>query len=86
MSVAMVSPSVSRAKRPASSRWYSSVFRSRLYGSAPAAGKMIVLAPGNQHRRLVLAEILLPLGLERWVAAVAEEQVELDLVVSLAVE
>ena len=38
ISPAISSPFVSRAKWPASSRWYSSVFRSRLYGSAPAAG------------------------------------------------
>jgi hypothetical protein len=40
INLAMVSPSVSRAKCPASKRWYSRVFRSRLYGSAPAAGKI----------------------------------------------
>src|SRR5882672_11301680 len=47
---------------------------------------LVVLPPGDQHRRLVLAEILLPLRVPRWVAAVTEEQVELDLVVPLAIE
>ena len=47
---------------------------------------LVVLAPGDQHRRLVLAEVLLPLRVQRRVAAVAQEQVELDLVVPLAVE
>ena len=37
---AISSPFVSRAKWPASSRWYSSVSRSRRYGSAPADGKI----------------------------------------------
>src|SRR4051794_3387998 len=37
---AISSPFVSRAKCPASRRWNSSVFRSRLYGSAPAGGKI----------------------------------------------
>src|SRR5687768_16564194 len=45
----------------------------------------IVLAPRNQHGRLVLTEIFLPLGIERRVAAVAEDQVKLDLVVAFAV-
>src|SRR5262249_47670348 len=45
ISRAISSPSVSRAKWPASSRWYSSVFRSRLYGSAPAGGKIASFLP-----------------------------------------
>ena len=53
----------------------------------PGGGEdLVVLAPDDQHRRLVLAEVLLPLRVERRVAAVAQEQVELDLVVALAVE
>src|SRR5262245_31921833 len=47
---------------------------------------LVVLPPGDQHRRLVLAEVLLPLRVQRRVATVAEEQVELDLVVARTVE
>src|SRR5262245_56665670 len=47
---------------------------------------LVVLTPGDQHRRLVLAEVLLPLRVKWRVAAVAQEEVELDLVVPLAVE
>jgi hypothetical protein len=54
---------------------YSSVLRSRLYGSAPAAGKiLVVLAPRDQHRRLVRAEVLLPRRVLRWIATVGEGQ------------
>src|SRR6202007_2649075 len=45
---------------------------------------LVVPAPHNQHRRLVLPEVLLPLRVERRVTAVAQKQVELDLVVALA--
>src|SRR5437763_16709349 len=41
---------------------------------------LVILAPGDQHWRLVLAEVLLPLRIEWRVAAVAQEQVELNLV------
>ena len=47
---------------------------------------LVVLAPDDQHRRLVLAEILLPLRIQRRVAAVAEKHVELNLVVAWSVE
>src|SRR5215831_3506352 len=47
---------------------------------------LVVLPPRDQHRRLVRAEVLLPRRVARRIAAVAEEQVELDLVVPLAVE
>ena len=87
MRFAISSPFDSRAKWPASSRWNSSVFKSRLYGSAPAGGKiLIVLSPHDQHRRLVLAEVFLPRRVQGRIAAVAQEQVELNLVVPLAVE
>src|SRR5947207_3344664 len=46
---------------------------------------LVVLAPNDQQRRLVLAEVLLPFRVQCRVAAVAEEQVELDFVVPLAV-
>ena len=46
----------------------------------------VVLAPHDQHRRLVLAEVLLPARIQRWVAAIAEEQVELNFVVTFAIE
>src|SRR5262245_14252924 len=47
---------------------------------------LVVPAPHNQHRRLVLPEVLLPSRVERRVTAVAQEQVELDLVVALAIQ
>src|SRR5882724_5546014 len=47
---------------------------------------LVVLPPRDQHRRLTRAEILLPLRIERRVTAIAEKQVELDFVVSRAVE
>src|SRR5262245_44151585 len=47
---------------------------------------LVVGAPHNQHRRLVLPEVLLPLRVERRVTAIAQEQVELDLVVALAIQ
>ena len=47
---------------------------------------LVVLAPNDQQRRLVLAEILLPFRVQRRVTAVAEEQVELDFIVPLAVK
>src|SRR5439155_20572523 len=45
INLAISSPFVSRAKWPASRRWNSSVFRSRLYGSAPAGGKIWSFLP-----------------------------------------
>src|SRR5262245_54866032 len=42
---AIFSPSSSRAKCPVSSRWNSMVFKSRLYGSAPAGGKIASFFP-----------------------------------------
>ena len=81
------SPFDSRAKWPASSRWILQRLQVALVRLGPGGREdLIVLAPGDQHRRLVLAEILLPLRIQRRVAAVAEEQVELDLVVALAVK
>src|SRR5262245_17257509 len=47
---------------------------------------LVVGAPHNQHRRLVLPEIVLPLRVERRVTPVAQKQVELDLVVVLAIQ
>lgn len=47
---------------------------------------LVVLSPNDQQRRLVLAEVLLPFRVQCRVAAVVEEQVELDFVVPLAVE
>src|SRR5262245_65154081 len=47
---------------------------------------LVVGAPHNQHRRLVLPEVLLPLRVERRVTPVAQEQVELDLVVALVIQ
>src|SRR5262249_12125253 len=47
---------------------------------------LVVGAPHNQHPRLVLPKVLLPLRVERRVTAVAQEQVELDLVVALAIQ
>src|SRR5919109_711582 len=46
----------------------------------------IVLAPNDQRRRLALAEVGLPLRIQRDVGAVVIEQVELDLRVARAVE
>ena len=58
-----------------------------LVGLGPGGREdLVVLPPSDQHRRLVFAEVLLPLRIQRRVAAIAQEQVELDLVVSLAVE
>src|SRR5262249_39627594 len=47
---------------------------------------LVVLAPDDQHRWLILAEVGLPLWIERRVASIAEEEVELNLVIALAVE
>ena len=47
---------------------------------------LVVLSPDDQRRRLVLAEVCLPLRIERRIAAVAVEQGELDLVVARPVE
>ena len=47
---------------------------------------LIVPAPDDKCRRLVFPEILLPLGIQGGVAPVAQEHVELDLVVPLSVE
>jgi hypothetical protein len=38
----------------------------------------VVLAPHDERRRLVRAEILLPLGVARWVAAITVEQLQLS--------
>jgi hypothetical protein len=46
----------------------------------------IVLAPRDQRRRLVGAKVGLPARIERRIRAVAQEQVELDLVVARAIE
>src|SRR5262245_21957579 len=48
---------------------------------APGRENLVVPTPHDQHRRLAPAEVLLPLRVERRIAAVAQEQVELDLVV-----
>src|ERR1700751_4171478 len=45
---------------------------------------LFVPAPHNQHRRLVFPEVLLPFRVQRRVTAVAQKQVQLDLVVALA--
>jgi hypothetical protein len=47
---------------------------------------LVVRAPHDQHRRLVLPEVLLPLRVQRRVTAVAQEQVELGFVVALAIQ
>src|SRR5260221_3800826 len=48
--------------------------------------KRIVTAPGDQRRRLVLAEVSLPLRITRRVVLVIVQQRELDAVVSGPVE
>jgi hypothetical protein len=47
---------------------------------------LVVLPPRDQTRRLVLAKVLLPARIERRVAAVAQEQIELDLIAPFAIE
>src|SRR5262249_6287879 len=47
---------------------------------------LVVPAPDDQHRGLVLAEIRLPLRIQRRIAAVTQEQVELYFVVPRPVE
>src|SRR5262245_3853564 len=47
---------------------------------------LVVLPPRDQHRRLMNPEIVLPLRIQRRVAAVAEKEIELDLVVPLSIE
>lgn len=47
---------------------------------------LIVLAPHDEHGRLVLAEVLLPLWVERWIATIAQEQIELDLIVPFTIQ
>src|SRR5262249_34972297 len=42
----------------------------------------VVLAPRREQRRPVLAEVVLELGIQREIAGVIEEEVELDLVVA----
>src|SRR5262249_25530774 len=47
---------------------------------------LVVLAPNDQHRWLVLTEVFLPLRIQGRVAAVTEEEIELYLVIAWAVE
>ena len=47
---------------------------------------LVVLAPDDQCRRLILSQILLPLGIERGIAAIAVKQCELDFLVAGSVE
>src|SRR5262245_24144363 len=54
--------------------------------SAVGREDFVILAPGDQHRRLVLAEVVLPLRIKREVTAVAQKQVELDFIVPLSIE
>jgi hypothetical protein len=46
----------------------------------------VVLTPGDEGRRLVFAEVVLPKGVLCWVAGVAVEQRQLDLLVAGPVE
>src|SRR5262249_3503891 len=58
-----------------------------LVGFGPSRRKdLVVLAPDNQHRWLVLPEVLLPLRIERRVTPVAEKQVKLDFVIAFAIQ
>ena len=53
----------------------------------PGGGEdRVVFTPRDQHRRLMRTEIFLPFRVQRRVAAVVEEQVELNFVVPLSVE
>jgi hypothetical protein len=54
--------------------------------SAGSGEDRIVLSPDHKRRRLVLAEVGLPLRIQRRVAAVAVEQRELDIGVPRPVE
>src|SRR5262245_12227357 len=47
---------------------------------------LVVPPPHNQCRRLAPPEVLLPFRVEWRVASVAQEQVELDFVIALAIE
>ena len=44
--------------------------------------KRIVLAPDSQNGRPFCAEVFLELGIQRYVAGVIQEQIELDLVIA----
>lgn len=56
-------------------------------GRRPLGGEnIVVLSPCDERRRLRVAEILLPLGIEGWVGAVAVEQIELDLLATGTVQ
>jgi hypothetical protein len=46
----------------------------------------VVLAPHRQHGRLLVAEILMPLRVERWIHAVVIGEVELDAIVAGPIE
>ena len=83
----MVSPSVSSAKMPGVEQVELQRLQIPLVRLGPGGREdRIVLSPRDQHRRLVLPEILLPRRVQRRVAAIAQEQVELDLVVAFAVK
>jgi len=46
---------------------------------------LIVFAPDNEHRRLVVAEVLLPTWIERGIRAIAVKQLKLNIFVTWAI-
>lgn len=47
---------------------------------------LVVLTPNDKHRRLMFAKVLLPFRIQRRVASVAEEQIELKLLIASSIE
>jgi hypothetical protein len=47
---------------------------------------VIVLAPNDQRRRLMLTQVGLPLWIEAWITAVVQEHRKLDRLIALAIK
>ncbi len=81
MAAAMSAAWVSSAKWPVSKKRTTACGMSRLNASAPAGRKNgSLLTPDREERRFVRAEIVLECRIERDVALVVGEQIELDLI------
>src|SRR5579883_31333 len=63
------------------------VLKVALIGIGPFSREdVVILAPHNQRRGLMLTEILLPLGIEWWIRAIAVQQCQLNLTIAGAIE
>ena len=77
----------SSAKWPVSSRWSSAFGQIALVGMRAVGGKdLVVLAPDDQRRRLIFAEVCLHGRIERQVGPVVVEEIHLDLGVARPIE